>query len=70
MVLPFLEQNFKMETCRIAVDADFDAAATRWEAKLVLAVRPGSLLAVLLHNRKRLMALYRLISKEEGAKTV
>ncbi|MCB6364731.1 DUF2953 domain-containing protein [Intestinibacillus massiliensis] len=70
MLLPFLEQNFRMGKCHIAVDADFDAAVTHWNVKLVFAVRPGSLLAVLLHNRKRLMDLYRLITKEEGAKTV
>lgn len=69
MVLPFLEQNFNMETCHIAVDGDFDVSSTRWNVKLTLAVRPGSLLLVLLKNRRRLLEMYQLMVKKEGAKT-
>ncbi|MGE4548735.1 MAG: hypothetical protein AB7C89_04170, partial [Intestinibacillus sp.] len=69
MILPFLEQNFNMKTCHIAVDGDFESAATRWKVKLVVAMRPGSVLAVLFHHRKRLYGLYRQMVKKEGAKT-
>ena len=67
MILPFLEQNFNMKTYHIAVDGDFEAATTLWKVKLVLAMRPGSLLAVLLHHRRRLYGLYRQMVKKEGA---
>lgn len=67
MILPFLEQNFNMKTCHIAVDGDFEAATTCWKVKLVLAMRPGSLLAAVFHHRRRLYGLYRQMVKKEGA---
>lgn len=67
MITPFLEQNFSIKNYRIAVDGDFKAETTAWEAEAAFSVRPVRLLWSLIRHRKRLLEIYRLIQKDEAS---
>ncbi len=67
MVVPFLENTFEMKDYHIDIDADFEAAKTKWAFTVFCSLRPISLLFLLLRHRRELFCLYkRLIKKEEA----
>lgn len=65
ILMPYIKENFHVDTLRITLDADFEAGHTKWAVVFVCAIRPVHLLYMLLHRRKRLYALYRRITKKD-----
>ncbi len=66
MLAPYLEQNFKNKSCRIVLDADFEASQTVWEAEVEASVRLIGFLWSVLKSRKKLVALKHLLKNEEA----
>ncbi len=67
MVYPYLEQNFNIKNGKIALDADFEASKTTWEAEAEASVRLIGVLWGLLQNRQKLKELKHLLKVDEEA---
>lgn len=66
MLTPFLVQNFNIRDYHIAVDGDFNAERTHWEATLAFSLRPVRLLWALIWRWRRIKQLYSSIRKTEA----